>query len=34
LFDELLDEIRQFSETSSFADDVCLVGLEYRGKKT
>ena len=30
LFDELLAEIRRFSADSGFADDVCLVGMEYR----
>jgi sigma-B regulation protein RsbU (phosphoserine phosphatase) len=28
LFDELLGQIRQFSDDSGFTDDVCLVGLE------
>ena len=28
LFDELLREIRQFSATREFADDVCLIGVE------
>jgi serine phosphatase RsbU (regulator of sigma subunit) len=28
LFDEILKEIRQFSHTNAFRDDVCLVGLE------
>ena len=31
LFDELLAEIRRFSADSGFADDVCLVGIEYAG---
>jgi sigma-B regulation protein RsbU (phosphoserine phosphatase) len=31
LFDELLAEIRRFSGDSGFADDVCLVGIEYVG---
>ncbi|MGO8930213.1 MAG: SpoIIE family protein phosphatase [Limisphaerales bacterium] len=31
LFDELLAEIRRFSGDSAFADDVCLVGIEYVG---
>jgi sigma-B regulation protein RsbU (phosphoserine phosphatase) len=31
LFDELLAEIRHFSADNSFADDVCLVGIEYAG---
>ena len=31
LFDELLAEIRQFAADHSFADDVCLVGIEYAG---
>jgi len=31
LFDELLAEIRSFSADSGFADDVCLVGIEYAG---
>jgi sigma-B regulation protein RsbU (phosphoserine phosphatase) len=29
LFDEVLGEIRQFSGKSTFADDVCLVAVEY-----
>ncbi len=29
LFDELLDEIRQFSANGAFSDDVCLVGVEF-----
>ncbi|SPE52466.1 putative PAS/PAC sensor protein [Verrucomicrobia bacterium] len=29
LFDELLEEIRRFSATQSFADDVCLVGMDF-----
>ena len=28
LFDEILDEVHQFSATPEFADDVCLVGME------
>ena len=31
LFDELLAEIRRFSGESGFADDVCLIGIEYAG---
>jgi sigma-B regulation protein RsbU (phosphoserine phosphatase) len=31
LFDELLAEIRRFSGDNGFADDVCLVGIEYMG---
>src|SRR5262245_54645422 len=31
LFDEILEEIRQFSVDGKFADDVCLVGMEYTG---
>jgi sigma-B regulation protein RsbU (phosphoserine phosphatase) len=31
LFDELLAEIRSFAEESAFADDVCLVAIEYAG---
>ncbi len=31
LFDELLAEIRHFAADNSFADDVCLVGIEYAG---
>jgi sigma-B regulation protein RsbU (phosphoserine phosphatase) len=31
LFDELLAEIRRFSGESGFADDVCLIGIEYGG---
>jgi serine phosphatase RsbU (regulator of sigma subunit) len=29
LFDELLAEIRRFAADSAFADDVCLVAMEY-----
>jgi phosphoserine phosphatase RsbU/P len=29
LFDELLEEIRRFSGNPGFADDVCMVGMEY-----
>ncbi|HUA38570.1 MAG TPA: SpoIIE family protein phosphatase [Candidatus Sulfopaludibacter sp.] len=32
LFDELLAAIGNFSVDHEFADDVCLVGMEYRGK--
>jgi sigma-B regulation protein RsbU (phosphoserine phosphatase) len=28
MFDELLAEIREFSQTQEFSDDVCLVGME------
>jgi sigma-B regulation protein RsbU (phosphoserine phosphatase) len=28
LFDEVLKEMQQFSHTNTFADDVCLVGME------
>jgi sigma-B regulation protein RsbU (phosphoserine phosphatase) len=28
LFDELIEEVRQFSAGSGFTDDVCLVGME------
>jgi phosphoserine phosphatase RsbU/P len=31
LFDELLAEIRRFSSDGGFADDVCLVGMEFMG---
>ena len=31
LFDELLAEIGRFSSDNGFADDVCLVGMEYAG---
>ena len=31
LFDELLAEIERFSADSGFADDVCLVGIDYAG---
>lgn len=30
LFDELLDEVRQFGADEEFQDDVCLVGMEVR----
>jgi serine phosphatase RsbU (regulator of sigma subunit) len=29
LFDKLLDQIKGFSAGTGFADDVCLVGLEF-----
>jgi len=32
LFDALLQSIRAFSVDHEFADDVCLVGMEYTGK--
>ena len=32
LFDELLEEIKRFSADAGFADDVCLVGIEYAGR--
>ena len=32
LFDALLEAIRAFSVDHEFADDVCLVGIEYSGK--
>ena len=32
LFDEILAEVRRFSADKGFADDVCLVGIEYAGK--
>ena len=32
LFDELLEEIRDFAENHEFADDVCLVGMELAAK--
>jgi phosphoserine phosphatase RsbU/P len=31
LFDELLAEIKRFAADNTFADDVCLVGIEYAG---
>ena len=31
LFDDLLAEIRRFSGDPGFADDVCMVGMEYGG---
>ena len=30
LFDDLLKEVKDFS-AGGFTDDVCLVGMEYRG---
>ena len=30
LFDEMLDEVRRFSATGGFDDDVCLVGMEVQ----
>jgi len=32
LFDALLEAIRSFSVDHEFADDVCLIGMEYTGK--
>jgi hypothetical protein len=32
LFDELLQEARDFAAGDEFADDVCLVGMELAGK--
>jgi sigma-B regulation protein RsbU (phosphoserine phosphatase) len=29
LFDEILEEVQQFSTTPEFTDDVCLVGMEW-----
>ncbi|HWX21901.1 MAG TPA: SpoIIE family protein phosphatase [Candidatus Binatia bacterium] len=34
MFDELLDEVRQFAEGNTFTDDVCLVGMEFNGPAT
>jgi sigma-B regulation protein RsbU (phosphoserine phosphatase) len=34
LFDELMSAIGNFSVDHEFADDVCLVGLEYTGKSS
>jgi len=31
MFDELLQEIHLFSDGTGFSDDVCLVGVDYRG---
>ena len=31
LFDDLLAEIKRFSADNAFADDVCLVGMEFAG---
>ncbi len=31
LFDSLLAEIKRFSADNGFADDVCIVGIEYAG---
>ena len=33
LFDELLQEVRQFAAQEDFMDDVCLVGMELQGNK-
>src|SRR5438128_637881 len=33
LFDELLQEVRQFSAQENFMDDVCLVGVELQNNK-
>jgi serine phosphatase RsbU (regulator of sigma subunit) len=32
LFDALLEEIKQFSVSHEFADDVCLLGVEVDEK--
>jgi sigma-B regulation protein RsbU (phosphoserine phosphatase) len=32
LFDEVLKEVRQFSDGAGFSDDVCLVGMEVVGE--
>lgn len=32
LFDDLLDAITRFSVDREFADDVCMVGMEFKGK--
>jgi hypothetical protein len=32
LFDAVLEGIRAFSVDHAFADDVCLVAIEYTGK--
>ena len=34
LFDSLLAEIKRFSADSGFADDVCIVGIEYADPAT
>ena len=34
LFDKLLETIRAFSVDHKFDDDVCLVGMEFKGKPT
>ncbi len=34
LFDAVLAEIRQFSATNSFSDDVCMVGMEITDELT
>ncbi len=31
LFDELLEDVKRFSAGSGFPDDVCLVGMEFKG---
>jgi sigma-B regulation protein RsbU (phosphoserine phosphatase) len=31
LFDQILAQIRKFSDDGNFSDDVCLVGMEFRG---
>jgi sigma-B regulation protein RsbU (phosphoserine phosphatase) len=33
MFDELLQEVRDFAEGHEFLDDVCLVGIEWAGLK-
>jgi serine phosphatase RsbU (regulator of sigma subunit) len=32
MFDELIEAIRAFCVDHEFADDVCLVGMEFTGK--
>lgn len=34
LFDELLENIRAFAVSHEFDDDVCLVGMEFKGRPT
>jgi sigma-B regulation protein RsbU (phosphoserine phosphatase) len=34
MFDQLLETIRTFATDREFEDDVCLVGMEYRGQPT
>ncbi len=34
IFDELLEQVQQFSAEHKFSDDVCLVGMEFTGSQS